>query len=226
MIPTFTLPNHVCGGSVINENTVVTAAHCVKGKAHWHYRVVAGAHTIADNMNKTWQIRHVKEFVVHEGYDHDESYNDIALLKMDKPFDFNDFVQPIALPANGSDPEAGRPCLSTGWGKTDNKVINPNFPAELQVVDLPIVGRDQCSTWYKTIYDVFEGEVCAGFEAGGKSPCNGDSGGPLFCSATDSNTTTLVGIVSHGHNPCGTAKLPGIFTNVGYYRQWIDEHKF
>ena len=68
-------------------------------------------------------------------------------------------------------PSAGTVCRNSGWGKINNFPIG-NLPNKLQVVDLPIVDRPVCEDWYAGINGVYDGEVCAGTEEGGVSPCN------------------------------------------------------
>ena len=86
---------------------------------------------------------------------------------------------------------------------------------------LLIVDHETCIADYNDINGVDQGMVCAGQT--GISPCQGDSGGPLVCPGEDGEYY-LAGIVSWGVVPCGQADLPGVFTNAGYYRDWIDMH--
>lgn len=129
-----------------------------------------------------------------QNYDSSLIKNDVSIIKVDAPFEFNSNVAPIQLPAQGYYPEgwklsfrfqafftslnfetsslpAGTVCTNSGWGKINNEPIG-NTPNKLQVVDLPIVDLDVCVGWYQGINPVSESEVCAGTAEGGISPCN------------------------------------------------------
>jgi len=97
------------------------------------------------------------------------------------------------------------------------------MPNELQYVEMPIVDRETCQADYSGINGVGEGMICAGVPEGGVSACSGDSGGPLSCPRED-GSQYLAGIVSWGMIPCGQPNMPSVYTNVGHFRDWIDEH--
>merc|ERR1739844_599275 len=80
-----------------------------------------------------------------------------------------------------------------------------------------------CREDYSGVNGVDEGMICAGIDEGGISACSGDSGGPFAC-PNRNGTLQLSGIVSWGMIPCGQANRPSVYTNVGYFRDWIDEH--
>merc|ERR1711915_518181 len=97
------------------------------------------------------------------------------------------------------------------------------MPDKLQYVEMPIVSRPDCQEDYSGVNGVDEGMICAGIDEGGISACSGDSGGPFAC-PNENGTLQLSGIVSWGMIPCGQANRPSVYTNVGYFRDWIDEH--
>jgi len=155
----------------------------------------------------------------HEEFDRNLFTNDVSVLELDEPLEFNEFVRPIKIAELGHSPLGGTECLNSGWGVTDDGRIAD----KLQYVMLPIVDHETCVAYYEEINDVDEGMVCAGQSEGGFSPCSGDSGGPLVCPGEDGEYY-LAGIVSWGVIPCGQPNLPGVFTNAGYFRDWIDMH--
>jgi len=212
---------HTCGATIIDELHIACAAHCIDGRKESHFQVVAGAHNI-DLPEANKQKVGVAAMWMHEGYNSQLITNDVSILRLDAPLQFNEFVQPLPLAESGNDPVDGTICINSGWGSTSH-TSSAQMPSKLQYVEIPIVGRETCQADYNGINGVDEGMVCAGKSEGGISPCSGDSGGPLFCPAAD-GAWYLAGIVSWGMIPCGQPNYPGVFTNVGYFRDWIDQH--
>jgi len=210
---------HTCGATIVDEYHIVCAAHCVDGRKASHFRVIAGAHNIGSFANEDGhQKRFVSEFWRHENYDHHTISNDISVLKLDEPLQFDDFVKPVQMAE--SEPEEGTVCINSGWGSTSTSNL-PSMPNKLHFVEVPIIGRETCQGKYQGINVVDQGMICAGVEHRG--PCSGDSGGPLVCPVTNSSSYELVGAVSWGMIPCGQPKYPGVFTNVANFRSWIDD---
>lgn len=212
--------SHICGGSVIDEHTVVCAAHCVVGQVEEQVQIVAGAHNIAKDVDNSWQIRKIAKLLAHEDYDSYDITNDISLIKLSEPLELNEFVQPVKLAASGEMVEAGTMCLNTGWGYTHP--AGWGSPDELQVVSIPIIEQETCVNIYQDIGLVYDGEICAGGPDQGA--CNGDSGGPLVCENGDGDLV-LHGIVSWGMRPCAQEQYPSVFTRVSYFRDWIEENR-
>lgn len=217
ILPTY----HTCGATIIDEYHVACAAHCIHGRKANHFKVLAGAHDIGKTESTT-QLKKVVDMWEHESYNSREFSNDVSLLRLDEPLEFNEYVQPLKLAELGSDPEAGTICINSGWGSTSH-TNTPHMPDKLQYVELPIVGRETCQANYNSINEVDSGMVCAGQAEGGISPCSGDSGGPLICPNAEGEWY-LAGIVSWGMIPCGQPNYPGVFANVGHFRDWFDEH--
>merc|ERR1712059_184390 len=124
----------------------------------------------------------------------------------------------------GSDPEGGTECINSGWGSTSH-TSQQQMPNKLQYVMLPIVDRPTCAADYAGVNGVNDGEICGGVPEGGVSACSGDSGGPYICPLPgQTDAYYLAGIVSWGMIPCGQENRPSVFTSVGFYRDWIDQH--
>lgn len=137
-------------------------------------------------------------------------YHDIAILKGGKPFEFNNKVAAINLPEK--EQQSTSECTVTGWGT----LSSGDTPNVLQKVNVPIVSDEDCKAAYgKT--SVLKSMLCAGKE--GKDSCQGDSGGPLACDGY------LAGIVSWGYG-CGADGYPGVYTEVSYFIDWINENRF
>jgi len=210
---------HNCGGSIMDETTVITAAHCCYGHTAASMQIVAGAHFLSSDEDNTKQTTKLDELIIHEEYDHNSlGINDICLIKVSTPFMFDDAVAPCTLPKQDEAPEDGVDCENSGWGNTAQNGVNN--PDELMVVVTPAMSQSECNDlWEGRIND---GNICSGGDD--KGPCNGDSGGPLMC-PSESGEKTMHGIVSWGHVPCGLEQYPGVFTRTAHFRDWIDEHK-
>merc|ERR1711953_381858 len=206
------LGSHICGGSIINENQVITAAHCVEGGLPILDSIVAGAHDRF--LESGHQKRNIKSMEHHEDHNNPQFDNDVALITVTEPFDFSDpHVQPIEMLMNNTDIPAETICNSTGWGLTNGGGLF--LPNHLQWIQIPIHSHDECEEIFPGY--ITDGMVCAG--GPGAATCNGDSGGPLVC--PDANgERKLVGLVSFGYTGCTDA---GVYTKVSHYEDWIQE---
>ena len=177
---------HFCGGSLVREDWVVTAAHCVQGESPSNLDVVIGLHNV--NGTNGSQTRGVSEIIIHPQYSGNSLNNDYALLRLSSPI--TDF-EPIQLCTDDSHDE--EPVMSTtmGWGATSSGGSSSNILLE---VDVPI--DDSCGNYSNS--DITNNMVCAGDGNGGEDSCQGDSGGPLIMTNSDGEYE-LIGIVSWGY---------------------------
>lgn len=203
---------HICGGSIIGANWVLTAGHCATYSAK-SYVVRTGS----TNVYSGGSVHRVEQVITHERYNSNSNgipVNDVALFRIAKSdaFHFNDARKPIPLYQGNPTSLVNKNALITGWGTTET-----GTPVVLHKVLVPIISTKDCSKAYQEVGGVPTGEICAGLSQGGKDSCQGDSGGPLVINGQ------LIGIVSWGMG-CGTPHYPGVYTDVSYYRQWIKQH--
>ena len=198
---------HFCGGSLVREDWVVTAAHCVQGDSPSSIEVVIGLHNV--NGTTGQQTRNVDAIIIHPQYSGNSLDNDYALLHLTQPI--TDF-EPIKLAT--SDSHDDEPVISTtmGWGATSS---GGSSSAILLEVDVPI--DDSCGSYSNS--SITNNMVCAGDSNGGEDSCQGDSGGPLIMTNSDGEYE-LIGIVSWGYG-CAEAQYPGVYSRIYPRLDWF-----
>ncbi|EEZ99214.2 trypsin-1 isoform X1 [Tribolium castaneum] len=200
-----------CGASLLTEDYVLTAAHCVRRLKRSKIRVILGDHDQSTTEDTPAKMRAVSAVIRHRNFDQ-ESYNhDIALLKLRKPVEFTKNIRPICLPT-GKDP-AGKTGTVVGWGRTTEGGMLPNVVQEVQV---PILTLSQCRAMKYRASRITSYMLCAG--RGAMDSCQGDSGGPLL--VPNGDKFEIVGIVSWGVG-CGRPGYPGVYTRVSKYINWL-----
>ncbi|KXJ73384.1 hypothetical protein RP20_CCG015992 [Aedes albopictus] len=215
-----TLSAHICGGTIINQRFVLTAAHCItESPENARFAIWAGSHDITVAEANRQNIN-VEETIVHPEYLGGVNPSDVGLMRLQSYLNFNAFVQAATLQPGGSHAQPG-PATLAGWGSTSTTTV-PSMPAILQKVVKPIIDYDTCTEANGGPGNSPLGptNVCTGPLTGGVSACSGDSGGPLFVIAN--GVQTQVGIVSWGWMPCGSVGRPSVYVGISHYRDWID----
>ncbi|XP_050734379.1 serine protease 33-like [Eriocheir sinensis] len=214
---------HHCGGVIISSRYVLTAAHCLQnfGLSRHDYRIKVGDHNLG-KPDQDEQMFEIEDLVIHPKFAVGGQYNnDVAVLKVREQrgegFRMSRFVTPACLPAPDTSYTPGISCQVSGWGFTDPN-NDYSKPKVLHSTDVLLVADKECQQLHGT-RGYGPGMVCAGHPDGIKDACNADSGGPLACNINGSYT--VFGLVSWGKG-CGKPGLPGVYTHIQYYVDWIN----
>jgi secreted trypsin-like serine protease len=206
-----------CGATLIDGNSVLTAAHCVEGvevEPASPLRVIVGRTVLDSNQG---QERTISQIVIHPDWDNSTFVNDAAVLKLSSPVSG---ITPIKLATSSQNflESPGRNTTVAGWGNTvgqpaDGSDAGSSYPNRMREAQVPIVSDSSAEQVYDPIYGpsgyIPPIQVAAGKT--GKDTCQGDSGGPIFALA--GGKYRQIGITSWGIG-CGASGYPGVYAEV------------
>ncbi|XP_016966494.1 brachyurin [Drosophila biarmipes] len=199
----------LCGGTLLDRRWILTAGHCTMGVTH--YDVYLGTKSVQDTEQSGGLVLRSNKFIVHERFNPETAANDIALVKLPQDVGFTSRIQPASLPSRyRHDQFAGVSVVATGWGA----MVEMTNSDSMQYTELQVISNAECAQEYDV---VTPGVICAkGLKD--ETVCTGDSGGPLVLK----DTQMVVGITSFGPADGCETNIPGGFTRVTHYLDWIE----
>ncbi|KAI1907827.1 hypothetical protein LOZ53_001802 [Ophidiomyces ophidiicola] len=193
-----------CGGALIGDRLVLTAAHCV-GVAASSLSIRAGS-LKWDEGGVTSRVARISR---HSSWNMPRMHNDIALLHLASPIKESSVIKYGRPTSSTADPTGS--VVSAGWGRTSP--TGPGSP-NLLFIQTSMIDRASCKRWHASLAETM---ICSGIR--GKAVCKGDSGTPLYDSSKN-----IIGIVSFGSNVCSNDGVPAVYTKVGAYGNWIKQN--
>ncbi|XP_033732745.1 serine protease 27-like [Pecten maximus] len=205
----------MCGGTLLNADTVLTMAHCTKRMRRKFFRVKVGEYDRKKNERSTrgeMRIK-VKKIIKHPDYDRYSGKNDLSILKLERCVKFCKYIRPIPKLADDSVDPTNRTCYVTGWGAYNRQKLF-RYARILQELQTSVITKAQCEAGIQGSFNATDDMMCTSVDP--KGACFGDSGSPLQCLVN--RKWVHVGSVLGGNADC---RGPTIYAKTSYHRDWI-----
>ncbi|KAJ8736122.1 hypothetical protein PYW08_006778 [Mythimna loreyi] len=200
-----------CGGTIINNRSILTAAHCTIGDPANRWRIRLGS-TWA---NSGGVVHNVNQIINHPQFNGNTLNNDIAVMRSASTFSFNNNVRAAAIAGANYHLADNQVVWAAGWGATSE---GGSSSEQLRHVELRSINQATCRNNYATRgIAINDNMLCSGWPNGGRDQCQGDSGGPLY------HNGIVVGVCSFGVG-CAQARFPGVNARVSRYVSWIQQN--
>ncbi|XP_041974873.1 trypsin CFT-1-like isoform X2 [Aricia agestis] len=201
-----------CGGAILNNRAILSAAHCFDGDAASNWRIRIGS----TNANSGGVVHNTNQIIMHPSYNRWNFDNDIAILRSSTVFTFNNQARAISIAGANYNLADNQVVWAVGWGATS---VGGWGSEQLRHVQIWTVNQNTCRTRYAELgYTLTDNMLCSGWlDVGGRDQCQGDSGGPLY------HNGIVVGVCSWGEQ-CALARYPGVNARVSRYTAWIQSN--
>ncbi|KPI95066.1 PREDICTED: trypsin, alkaline C-like [Papilio xuthus] len=201
-----------CGGTILNNRSILTAGHCVWRDSANQWRIRVGS----TNANSGGVVHNINRIIMHPNYNSRNLDNDIAILRSSSNFAFNNNVRAGSIAGSNYNLADNQAVWAIGWGAI---AFKGQSSEQLRHVQIWTVNQNVCRQRYATRGStVTDNMLCSGWlDVGGRDQCQGDSGGPLI------HNNVVVGVCSWGHE-CALAYFPGVNARVSRYTSWIQSN--
>lgn len=212
---------YVCAASLISEKWLLTSAHCSYKILLESAFVYLGSNNLMDS--DSGQVVDVKRLKIHPDFEPRVAYADIALIELKNPVLFGTSLKPACLDVDSLEKENSPKLVATGWGAP---YYGGDLSPNLMKTELDVINNVDCSKLYNNSVNlpngIVESLMCAGDLTGDSDTCSGDSGSPLQDHHPTNCLYKIIAITSAGKY-CGIDKVPGIYTRIAPYIDWIEE---